>query len=67
MHIHLSGIQYGAKGEKKHLNLEEADLQYVELLRALKDYHVKGLVICESPNLEGDALLLQETYSKLVL
>ena len=66
MHIHLSGIQYGAKGEKKHLNLEEADLQYVELLTALKNYDVKGLVICESPNLEGDALLLQKTYSTLV-
>ncbi|MDH5695470.1 MAG: TIM barrel protein [Dehalococcoidia bacterium] len=66
MHIHVSGIAYGKKGEIKHLNLKEADLQYVELLKALKDYHVKGLVICESPNLEGDALLLQETYENLL-
>ncbi len=66
MHIHLSGIKYGGKGEIKHLDLEDSDLQYVELLQALRDYEVKGLVICESPNLEGDAMLLQETYDTLM-
>ena len=67
MHIHLSGIAYGKKGEVKHLNLKESDLQYVELLRALKDYEVKGLVICESrPNLEEDTLLLHTTYHALL-
>lgn len=65
MHIHVSGISYGKKGEIKHLNLEESDFQYRELLRALKDYNVRGLVICESPNLEGDAMLLQNTYNGL--
>jgi len=66
MHIHVSGIAYGKKGETKHLNLKESDLQYIELLKALKDYDVKGLVICESPNLEEDALLLQTTYNALL-
>ncbi|MBI2287723.1 MAG: TIM barrel protein [Chloroflexi bacterium] len=66
MHIHFSGIKYGQKGEIKHLNLQESDLQYVELLRALKDCKAKGLVICESPNLEGDAVLLRETYNNLL-
>jgi len=65
MHIHVSGIAYGQKGEKKHLNLPESDFNYVELLRALKDFSAKGLLICESPSLEGDALLLQETYHNL--
>jgi len=65
MHIHVSGIAYGKKGEIKHLNLKESDLQYKELLQALKDYGANGLVICESPNLEQDALLLQETYKNL--
>ncbi len=63
MHIHFSGIEYGQKGEIKHLNLKHSDLKYTELLRALKDYDAKGLVICESPNLEEDALLLQTTYN----
>jgi len=65
MHIHVSGIAYGKKGETKHLNLKESDFQYAELLQALKDYDAKGMVICESPNLEEDALLLQETYNLL--
>ena len=65
MHIHVSGIAYNKKGETKHLNLKESDFQYIELVRALKDYAVKGLVICESPNLEEDALLLQATYNSL--
>jgi len=65
MHIHVSGIAYGQRGERKHLDLKESDLRYIELLRALKDYGAGGLVICESPSLEGDALLLQETYNSL--
>ncbi len=66
MHIHMSGIAYSKKGEVKHLNLKESDFRYVELLQALKDYEAKGLVICESPNLEEDALLLQATYDTLL-
>ncbi len=65
MHIHISGIQYGRQGEIKHLNLKESDLHYIELLKALKTLGVKGLVICESPDREGDALLLQQTYASL--
>jgi deoxyribonuclease-4 len=63
MHIHVSGIKYSEKGEIKHLNLTESDFQYKELIQALRDYGAKGYVICESPNLEGDAMLLQATYS----
>ncbi len=66
MHVHVSGIAYGGKGEIKHLNLKESDLQYAELLKALKDYEAKGIVICESPNLEEDAVLLQTTYNNLL-
>lgn len=65
MHIHLSGIDYGAKGERRHLSLEESDLKYLELLRALKDYQAEGLLICESPNLEDDARLLKASYQSL--
>jgi deoxyribonuclease-4 len=66
MHIHISGIAYGAKGEQRHLMLEESDLKYIELLQALKDYGVSGTAICESPNLEEDALLLKESYRALL-
>jgi len=65
MHIHISGIAYGLKGELKHRNLKESDFRYVELLKALEDFGTSGMVICESPNLEEDARLLQETYHNL--
>ncbi len=65
MHIHISGIDYGSRGERKHLNLADADLRYAELLQALRDFQVGGLVICESPSLEEDALLMQRLYRGL--
>jgi deoxyribonuclease-4 len=66
MHIHLSGIAYGNKGEIKHLMLPDSDFQYAELLKALKERKAKGVIICESvPYLEQDALLLQQTYRAL--
>jgi len=66
MHIHLSGIAYGKKGEIKHLMLADSDFRYAELLKALKERKVKGVVISESiPYLEKDALLLQQTYRAL--
>jgi len=66
MHIHLSGIAYGNKGEIKHLMLPDSDFKYAELLKALKNRKAKGVVISESmPYLEQDALLLQQTYRAL--
>jgi deoxyribonuclease-4 len=65
LHIHLSGIQYSASGELNHLNLRDSDMNYTELLQALKEQEVQGVVICESPNLEEDALHLQQTYNKV--
>ena len=65
MHIHISGIEYDLKGEKRHLNLKESDFNYLEFLKALKDFDAEGRVISESPNLEEDALMLKDLYSKL--
>ena len=65
MHIHITGIAYGPMGEKNHLTLEESDLKYKELLKVLKDFKVKGVVISESPNIEDDALLMKKTYEKI--
>jgi len=65
MHMHVSGIDYGLKGEKSHLNLNESDFRYKELLKALKDFGVEGILICESPNLEEDALMLKKEYEFL--
>lgn len=65
LHMHISGIDYGKKGEKKHLNLEESDMNYRDLLKVLKDNEICGILVCESPSLEDDALLLKDYYEKL--
>lgn len=64
-HGHLAGIDYGAKGEKKHLNLEESDMNYKDLLRAMKEFGLKGALVCESPNIEDDAKLLKMFYETI--
>lgn len=66
LHIHISGIAYTRKGERHHLVLQEADLRYEELLQVLIDLGGRGRILCESPNLEEDALLLQATYRRLL-
>lgn len=65
MHIHLSGIEYTNKGERHHLPFEESDFNYKACLKAFIDYNIKGCLICESPILEHDALLLKNTYENL--
>lgn len=65
MHIHMSGINYGDKGEKNHLILKESDFNYKDLIKVWKEFKLKGAVICESPNIEEDALLMQKEWSKL--
>ena len=45
--------------------LDDSDLAYHDLLRALLVAGASGRVICESPNTEQDALLLQRTYGEL--
>lgn len=67
MHIHVSGIEYSDKGEKNHLVFSESDFKYKELAQAFSDFDVKGLVICESPNLEEDAQVLKREYDASVI
>ena len=64
-HGHLAGIAYSEKGEKHHLILEESDMNYKELIQVMKEFKVKGVLTCESPNIEGDAKLLKEYYMSL--
>jgi deoxyribonuclease-4 len=65
MHMHVSGIEYGLKGERNHLNLEQSGFNYKELMKALKEFGVRGVLISESPNIEADAILMKRTYEGL--
>jgi deoxyribonuclease-4 len=62
MHIHIAGVLYGERGEIKHLDLLKSDFDFDSWLQALRDAGAGGMVICESPNLETDALMLKNLY-----
>jgi deoxyribonuclease-4 len=65
MHMHMSGVEYSSSGERKHLNLNESDFNYPDLIRVLKEFKAQGRVIMESPILEQDALMLRRVYTEL--
>ncbi len=65
LHMHCSGINYSDKGELNHLNLKESDMQYKGLLQSLKQNNITGILICESPNIEEDALMMKKYFSSL--
>lgn len=66
LHIHLSGILYSEKGEREHLPLEEADLDLGAILLALKTSGAGGRMLCESPILEEDALLIKKRWLEII-
>ncbi len=65
LHIHISGIEYGEKGEREHLPLEDSDLDLEAIFRALQDFGCQGRMLCESPILEEDALKCKQTWCEL--
>lgn len=65
MHIHYSGIAYGEKGEKHHLTFEESDLRWKDFLKVLKKRGMGGFLVCESPAMEDDTILLRTAYERI--
>ncbi len=63
LHLHVQGIEWTSKGERRHLEIsEDKNWNYSDLMKALRDYKCAGVVVCESPNLETDALILKKSY-----
>ena len=65
LHIHLSGIEYGPKGERNHLALAKSDLKLEALYQALCDFGCAGRILCESPIMEEDALNMKNAWIKV--
>ena len=65
LHVHLSGIEYGPKGEKNHLALGKSDLKLNALFEVLKDFGCGGRILCESPIMEEDALNMKKAWKKI--
>ncbi len=68
IHIHFSHIEYGAKGEIKHLTFEDNTYGpfFEPLAKVLKEYNLSPVVICESrETMAVDALKMKEIYENL--
>jgi len=65
VHMHFSGIAYTVKGERNHLPLQKSDAKWKDFLKVLRKRKIGGVVVCESPLLEEDTLLLQRTFQKM--
>lgn len=67
-HIHFSKIEYGDKGEIKHLTLDDQVYgpEFEPLAKVLKDYDLNCVVICESREYMGrDAMTLKSIYENV--
>lgn len=62
--IEVDGIEKAWKGLKEN-RFTENTFNWQELLKALKKANVGGFVVCESPILELDGLLMQSYYNSL--
>jgi deoxyribonuclease IV len=58
LHCHISGIEYTAAGERKHLRLGEG-LEFRMVLSALQRNGVEATVICESTAPLEDAQVMR--------
>lgn len=65
LHVHLSGIEYGPKGEKNHLPVAESDLDLKGLFRALHAFGAAGRILCESPAMEDDARYMKTIWQEV--
>jgi deoxyribonuclease IV len=65
LHIHMSGIEYSEKGERNHLPIAESDFNLAGLFEALHQRNCAGRILCESPEMEDDALFMQREWQKL--
>ncbi|HEY43538.1 MAG TPA: TIM barrel protein [Anaerolineae bacterium] len=66
LHCHLSGIEYGSKGERNHLMLSDSDFNLEALIQALVDLDCQGRILCESPqDMDVDAQYIKETWERI--
>jgi len=63
-HVHFSGIEYGAKGEKKHL-VTPLD-EWEKVLGFLSKLDKDIVLICESPDAVSDSVVGMKVWGELV-
>jgi deoxyribonuclease-4 len=58
IHAHFSGIEYTAKGERRHLPTPPNEIK--ELFSYIQKYSIHTNIICEAPDPLGDALKMKK-------
>jgi len=65
-HCHFSEINYSEKGELNHLVLgTNNEPPFRPFMKVLAENGYSGVVICETPKLDMDAMLMQKEYLRL--
>lgn len=68
VHIHFSKIEYSAKGEVKHLTLDDTKYgpEFLPLAKVIKKYGLEPVVICESKGIMAiDSMKLRDIYKSV--
>lgn len=68
-HIHFSKIEYGAKGEIRHLNFDDITYgpEFDPLAKVLHEYKLTPTILSESAGWQAeDALKMKEIYEKFI-
>ncbi|OIO26005.1 hypothetical protein AUJ15_02345 [Candidatus Micrarchaeota archaeon CG1_02_55_41] len=65
LHCHFSGIKFTEKGERHHLPLSSKSPDFRLLAKSLKRFGADGVIICESPLIEKDALFMKRVWESL--
>ncbi len=60
---HMSGIEWGPKGERRHLLTQDKDIK--EVLKWVKRYKFDIRIISESPDTFGDAVKTLKIYNRM--
>ncbi len=56
IYAHFSGINFTEKGERNHISMEDGGPDFEPLIKELMKRKMPATIICESPELERDAL-----------
>ncbi len=68
VHIHFSKIEYGAKGEIRHLTFDDQKYgpDFLPLAKVIKKYNLSPIVICESRGTQTqDAIIMKKMYETI--
>jgi deoxyribonuclease-4 len=66
LHTHFSNIEFTEKGERRHLTLNHRQPDFDELAKVILRSGLNEInIISESPDIEGDALVMKKSFEHL--